>query len=148
MTREDLLTTASALQQPPAAAAAEFESVAERIANELNRRMLARSDLDQLIGPGNASMMQNNSRNFTRFMTSVFVAYEPNVLVDTALWAFRTYRSHGFRVAYWPANLDTYVEILREELSPETLEAIYPFFHWLIVSIPAFAQLTDQEVEG
>ena len=47
------------------------------------------------------------------------------------------YRAHGFQISYWPANLDTTVQILKEQLSAETYAQVYPFFAWLIVSIPA-----------
>ena len=148
MNRQHLLESASRLVQPDHAHAAEFVSKADRLAAELNRRMLARTDVEKLIGPGNEMMMQDNSRNFTRFMGALFNSYKPEVLVDTALWVFRAYRSHGFQTTYWPANIDTYVEILEEELSPEAFASLYPFFDWLIVNIPAFVALSDEALAG
>jgi len=56
---------------------------------------------------------------------------------------FRSYRAHGFQVSYWPANLDTTVELLREELSAPTFDAVYPYFVWLIVNIPSFTGLSE-----
>jgi hypothetical protein len=139
-----LLQTATQLRQPSAAAAAEFEAAREGLAEELNRRMAARPDLDKLIGPGNLPMMQDNSRNFCRFMGAMFLAYEPAVLAQTALWVFRAYRAHGFHTTYWAANLDTFVELARERLAPATFAETYPFFHWLIVNIPTFVKLSDE----
>jgi hypothetical protein len=76
-------------------------------------------------------------------MSTMFRGYEPDVLVETALWVFRAYRAHGFQTTYWPANLDTFVEIMRERLTLPTFQALYPHVQWLIVNIPAFVKLSD-----
>lgn len=131
------------LRQPVPEASREFELHRDALAAELNLRMSARPDLDRLIGPGNLAMMQDNSRNFCRFMSVQFQGYEPQVLVQTALWVFRAYRAHGFQTTYWPANLDTFVEIMREKATPGTFDQLYPFFQWLIVNVPTFVALSE-----
>jgi hypothetical protein len=141
-----LLQAAQQLRQPSAPAAAEFEASRDGLAEELNRRMSARPDLEKLIGPENLAMMRDNSRNFCRFMGAMFHAYEPEVLAQTALWVFRAYRSHGFKTTYWPANLDTFVEITRDRLAPSTFDEIYPFFQWLIVNVPTFVKISDDQL--
>lgn len=141
-----LLRTATLLRQPTAAAAAEFEAARDLLAEELSRQMMARPDLDRLIGPGNLAMMQDNSRNLARFMGAMFLGYEPEVLAQTALWVFRAYRSHGFATTYWPANLDTFVELTRARLAPATFAQTYPFFEWLIVNVPTFVKLSDDQL--
>ena len=146
MNLQYLIQTAKQLRQPSGSAAGEFEASRDGLAEELNRRMSARPDLEKLIGPGNLAMMQDNSRNFCRFMGTMFCAYEPEVLAQTALWVFRAYRSHGFATTYWPANLDTFVEIARARLTPVTFDAIYPFFQWLIVNIPTFVKISDDQL--
>jgi hypothetical protein len=146
MNQQYLYQTAKQLRQPSALAAAEFEASRDGLAGELNRRMTTRQDLEKLIGPGNLAMMQDNSRNFCRFMGTMFHEYEPEVLAQTALWVFRAYRSHGFKTTYWPANLDTFVEIARDRLSPATFDEIYPFFQWLIVNIPTFVKISDDQL--
>lgn len=131
------------LRQPDPEASREFELQRDALAAELNLQMSARPDLDRLIGPGNLAMMQDNSRNFCRFMSVQFQGYEPHVLVQTALWVFRAYRAHGFQTTYWPANLDTFIEILRDKTTPATFEQVYPFFQWLVVNIPTFVTLSE-----
>ena len=147
MNKAQLIESARALCPPTAAASADFESHHEAMAAELSRRMLARPDVDRLIGPGNRDMLQNNSRNMMRFMASLFRSFEPVVLAETALWVFRAYRAHGFQISYWPANLDTAVQILREQMAPDSFAALYPFFEWLIVHNPAFVTLSDQALQ-
>ena len=56
------------------------------------------------------------------------------------------YRSHGFHTTYWPANLDTFVEIARARLAPATFAETYPFFQWLIVNIPSFVKISDEQL--
>jgi hypothetical protein len=143
MNRETLLASARQLKQPPPEAAAEFARKREQLVSMGSELMSQRPDLERLVGQGNQLMAENNNGNFARFMDSLFYHYQPEVLVETVLWVFKTYRAHGFTTAYWPANLDTWVSILEKELSSETSDAIYPFYHWLITNIPVFAKLTD-----
>ena len=146
MTPDYLLQTARQLNQPTTMAAAEFEAQRDALAELLNQRMSARLDLNRLIGPDNLPMMQDNSRNFCRFMSSLFGAYTPQVLVETVLWVFRAYRSHGFQTTYWAANLDTFLEILREQISAESYAELYPFFAWLVTHIPIFVSISDAQL--
>lgn len=144
--KELLLESADALKQPEAGSAEEFAKKQDQLAAMGNQIMGQRSDLEKLVGPGNAQMAEDNNRNFVRFMTSMFTNYESKVLVETVLWVFRTYRSHGFRTTYWSANLNIWVDMLKRELSSDTFDAVHPFYNWLIVNIPVFTRLTDNHV--
>ena len=146
MNRDDLIRSALELAQPQPETAEEFHQKMDALAAEFNRQMLQRPDLERLIGPDNQEMMQDNSRNFCRFMSSQFHGYQPVSLVETALWVFRAYRAHGFQITYWPAYLDTFVEISRSRLSGKTFEQVYPFLEWLILQIPALVAISDQEL--
>jgi hypothetical protein len=117
MNTAHLSRTATLLRQPSDSAAAEYEAVRDGLAEELSHRMMARADLDKLIGQDNLAMMQD-----------------------------RAYRSHGFHTTYWAANLDTFVELVRERLTPPTFEQVVPFFEWLIVSIPSFVTISDEQM--
>jgi hypothetical protein len=143
-----LSRTAQGLTQPSAAAAAEFSAVRHNLAAELNQQMSARPDLGKLIGPDNLAMMHDNSRSFSRFMDSMFRAYEPEVLVRTARWVFPAHRAHGFDTSDRPANLDTFVEIVRERMSAAGFAQVCPFFDWLIVNVPRFVYLSDTAHAG
>ena len=146
MNKDKLMASAKLLQQPPAAVVAEFSKKREALSAMVNRAMNERNDLLKLVGADGVRMSEDNNRNFPLFMESLFLEYHPEILVDTVLWVFRSYRSHGFAPIYWPANLDTWVEVLRRELSPKAFAAIFDFYRWLIVNIPIFTTLTDAEV--
>jgi hypothetical protein len=81
-------------------------------------------------------------------MESMFADYKPNVFLETVLWVFRAYRTHGFHSTYWAANLNIWVDMLKEDLSEQAFKEIYPFYDWLIVNIPIFVKLTDSELTG
>jgi hypothetical protein len=142
---EQLLESANRLVQPEVACADEFSGKRDQLAALGNQIMGRRPDLEMLVGHGNAGMAEDNNRNFARFMESLFTGYDPAVLVETVLWVFRTYRSHGFQTAYWDANLNIWVGMLKDELSHKTFEAVYPFYHWLMVNVPLFSKLTDRQ---
>lgn len=144
MEKKELLNTASQLKQPSQKAVDEYSSKADAMAGTLNERLSRRKDITQLIGEGNLDMMYENHRNHLRFMISLFNDYNPLVLTETVLWVFRAYRSHGFHLTYWPAQLDNWVQILKDELSEDCFDEVYPFYHWMIVNNPAFAILSDE----
>lgn len=146
MTKEDLMQSATELSQPGAGALEEFIGKEDVLLVSINEHFKNRSDLNQLIGEGNLEMMRNNHHNHLRFMASLFGNYQPEVLVETVLWVFRAYRSHGFRLAYWPAQLDTWVEIFKKELQQQHFSEIYPLYNWMIVNNPQFAKLSDPEI--
>lgn len=144
MNEEHLIASAKRLKQPSEESTTIFYEKIDEIAEELNQVMNERPDIERLIGHDNTEMMENNSRNYLRFMGAIFHSYDPTVLVQTSLWAFRAYRSHGFFVEYWPANLDNTVVILKKKLPDSVYKEVYPFFEWLIVNIPAFVDITDK----
>lgn len=144
--KEQLLESAMTLGQPPESAAQEFSEKREALAARGNQAIADRPDLEKLVGIGNRQMAEDNNRNFARFMASLFTEYSADVLVDTVLWVFRAYRSHGFQTTYWAANLNVWVDLLRQDLSRTSFEALYPYYNWLIVNIPSFVKLTDKEI--
>lgn len=144
MTKAQLIESAQSLIQPSPEASSEFSLKSELLATALNERFKKRKDLNQMIGEGNLDMMMDNHRNHIRFISSIFANYQPEVLVETVLWVFRAYRSHGFKLTYWPAQLDSWVEIFRNELSEQTFNEVYPFYNWMIINNPLFAALSDE----
>ena len=143
MDKEFLINKAKDLKQPSNKAAEEFASKRDILANKVTIAMKARTDLYKLIGKDNLPMMEDNHRNKAKFMESVFYLHNPEVLVDTVLWVFRAYRSHGFELTYWPAQLDTWVRTLKEELTPTSFSEIYPFYNFLITNQASFVSLSD-----
>ena len=146
MNKKELIKSASQLKQPSNEAVAEFSSKADDMTNILNDRFTNRKDINQLIGEDNLHMMYDNHRNHMRFMISLFSDYNPGVFTETVLWVFRAYRSHGFKLTYWPAQLDNLVEIFKSELSRECYNEIYPFYNWMIINNPLFAIISDQAI--
>ena len=143
--KEKLIETARKLKQPPGEAAREFSEKFNKLAETGNLLMAGRPDLEKLVGKDSRSMAEDNNRNFARFMESMFLDYNPEVFTETVLWVFRAYRAHGFQTTYWAANLNIWVEMLKKELAPDTFSALYPFYNWLIINIPVFTKLSDEQ---
>jgi hypothetical protein len=148
MTRAELLASAARLTAPSPEAATEYASKAMHLAEEINRIMDLRPDVKRLVGEDNIEMMHDNHRNHARFIASLLQAYNPEVLVDTVIWVFRAYLAHGFSLAYWPAQLDTWVELFNLELSEATRREVYPFYHWMIINQAHFVALAMCSLES
>lgn len=144
--KDKLLASAQKLTSPSKKAREEFSAKIDILVATGNKQIAARPDLDKLIGAENHEMAENNNGNFARFMDSMFVEYDPATLVETVLWVFRAYRSHGFLTTYWAANLDIWLKMLEKELSEESFTTISPFYNWLIINIPIFVKLTDESL--
>lgn len=147
MTKTELLQTAQLLRQVDARVASEYEQKAEQLNAKINQLMLERADIKELVGEINISMMKDNHANHVRFIASILRNHNPEILVDTVLWVFRAYRSRGFSSNYWAAQLNTWIEIIKEELSTETYHQVFPLYEWMQVNIPTFVKLSDEKLE-
>ena len=144
MTKDRLIETAKAIPAASPGAADEYERNRERLVAGVDRRLEARPDLDGLVGRDNLDMMRDNHANHARFVRTLLKDFDPRVLVETVLWVFRSYRSRGFSDNYWAAQLNAWVAVMKETLSPESFEQIYPLYDWFIVHIPAFTFLSGE----
>lgn len=146
MDRQTLIATAAALPAFPPSAANAYAAAREQLVATVNRLLGARPDIDRLLGPDNREMMANNHANHARFVETVLADLHPEMLVDTVLWVFRAYRSHGFSLAYWPAQLNAWLDAMSEHLGAEDAAAIEPLYRWFIVQQPAFTSLSDAQL--
>jgi hypothetical protein len=147
MTKSKLINTAKQLNQVENFVYDEFRSNYELLLSKINDKMLNRKDLHSLIGSENVDMMKDNHANHLRFMASVFNSYNPEVLVDTVLWVFRAYQSHGFSSNYWAAQLYTWILILKDALSKDAFSQVYPYYEWMQVNIPLFTDISQTQID-
>lgn len=148
MERDYLLETAQKLIQVSSATAEEYHQKAEQLITRMNDMMLKRADIESIIGKDNISMMKDNHANHVRFIASILKNRNPDVLVETILWVFRAYRSHGFTTSYWAAQLNTWVIILKETLSSDAFVEVYPYYEWMQINIPIFVKVSDEKLEA
>ena len=148
MDRTDLIKTAEKLEQVSVKSAAEFGSKKDDLVALMNKKMESRPDLVEMVGDGNVEMMKDNHANHARFLESVFVQHSPEILVDTVLWVFRAYRSRNFSSTYWAAQLNSWIEIYKNELSPECFQEVYPYYNWMQINIPTFNKLAEDELDA
>ncbi len=148
MDKKYLLESANQLKQVGDHVSEEYINKSEQLIANINSVMLERPDIEKLVGTENFEMMKDNHANHVRFIGSVLKNYNPEVMVDTVLWVFRAYQSHGFRSNYWAAQLNAWLLILKETLTPETFDAVYPYYEWMQVNIPLFVEISDGSVES
>ena len=148
MDRSYLITTAKKLKQVSVKSATEYSSKKEALVASMNQQMENRPDLLNMVGAGNVEMMKDNHANHARFLESIFNQHSPEILTDTVLWVFRAYRSRNFSSTYWAAQLNTWIEIYKKELSPECFQEIYPYYNWMQINIPIFNKLAEDELDA
>lgn len=146
MDKSFLLETAIQLKQVSFASLEEYQKKTEQLIAKMNTLMLEKTDIEDLVGKNNLNMMKDNHANHVRFMVSVFKNYNPEVLVETILWVFRAYRSHGFTSNYWATQLNMWIYLLKKELTLGCYSEIYPFYEWMQINIPVFVKLSDEKL--
>lgn len=144
MTKNELIASAAELEQPSSETAATYGRKREFMAKEVTRILAERPDIDRLVGEGNLPMMADNHKNHALFMESLFLSYSPDVFTETVLWVFRAYRSHGFRLTYWPAQLNAWLEVIGSEFTDKELKELAPFYEWMLVNQASFAALSEE----
>lgn len=148
MDKSVLIESVSQLKKISGQAADEYESKQDHLVDLMNKKMQAREDIDELIGPKNIQMMKDNHANHARFMLSIFKNFNEDILVETILWVFRAYRSHGFHTNYWASQLNLWIEVLKKELTPVAFSEIYEYYKWMQVNIPVFVNVSDEKLES
>lgn len=148
MDRNDLIKTAEKLKQVSEKSAGEFSLKKDSLVASMNQKMENRPDLLDMVGAGNVEMMKDNHANHARFLESIFNQHSPEILTDTVLWVFRAYRSRNFSSTYWAAQLNTWIEIYKKELSSECFQEIYPYYNWMQINIPTFNKLAEDELDA
>jgi len=143
MTKEDLVISAAELTGPSEKTVLAFSTQKNELSSKVIATLQARQDLEQLVGPSNQNMMSDNAYNMARFMDSMFLSYDPRLFVETILWVFRAYRSHGFKLTFWSAHLNTWIQVIHEDMKKEHAVELVPFYTWIQVNIPQFIKLTD-----
>lgn len=148
MSKEELLKTANLLPQVNVEMAAEYTSKRESLVEAMNALMLERADVVAMVGENNIDMMKDNHSNHARFLESIFYKHNADVLLDTVLWVFRAYRSRNFSSTYWSAQLNSWLEIYKAQLSPECYKAVYPYYNWMQINIPVFNKLAEENFDA
>lgn len=148
MDRSFLLATATQLKQVSIASGEEYHQKMEQLIAQMNTLMLGKVNIESLVGKDNIPMMKDNHANHARFMVSVFQNYNPEVLVETVLWVFRAYRSHGFTTNYWATQLNTWIDILKEVLTNESYSEVYPYYEWMQINVPLFVKFSDEKLDA
>ena len=147
MSKNFLLESAGMLKQVSSETAAEYDRKAKNLICCINAMMTGRPDIENLIGKNNLNLMRDNHASHVRFIASMLKNPNPYVLVEKVLWIFRAYRSNGFTISCWAAQVNTWMIVLHDELSDAAFSEILPYYEWMQVNIPLFIWVSDKKPE-
>lgn len=147
MEKSYLIETANLLPKFSVKIAKEYEDKLDEMINTLNQRMLKRADITELVGDQNIEMMKDNHSNHAHFIASILKNFNAEILVDTILWVFRAYRSRKFQTNYWAAQLNTWRNVINENLSNETAKTVLELYNWMQINIPSFTEISENKLE-
>ena len=148
MEKSILVKSASKISRVSEDSLKEYVDKMEMLAAKMNETMLAREDILELIGgEKNITMMKDNHNNHLRFIASILQTPDPETLVDSVLWVFRAYMSRGFSSNYWSAQLNTWIQLLKENISEKAFSEIVSIYNWMTVNIPNFTIAGEDKLE-
>jgi hypothetical protein len=148
MEKSSLIKSAEKITKVSEDSIKEYVGKMDLLSAKMNQVMLERKDILELIGGDkNVSMMKDNHSNHLRFVASILETPNAETLADTVLWVFRAYMSRGFSSNYWAAQINTWIQILSENLSEKAFSEISSLYNWFSVNIPHFAIAADEKFE-
>lgn len=148
MTEHELLESARALPRVSPETASVYADRAEAMAAAVSARMLARGDIQELVGPCNMVKMLDNHRTHARFISGILSEFEPALLVRTLAWVLHSHRSDGFTPHYFKHQIEAWLPVLGEHLKDGDLEEIMPLYEWLQDNMEHFIRLSDRKLYG
>jgi hypothetical protein len=148
MNKEKLIDIAPDLFNIPEAHINELGLQMDKLVADMNDNMCKRPDINDLVGQDNLRMMKDNHANHLRFVLSLLENYNKLVLVDTVAWVYRSYRSRGFHMNYWAAQINTWIDLFKKHLSEDAFVSIYPLYKWFSITIPHFSKISDEELKN
>jgi len=148
MEKSKLIKSADKITKVSEASLKEYMDKSEMLIAKMNQVMLERKDILEVIGgEKNITMMKDNHCNHSRFIISILQTPDSETLVDTVLWVFRAYMSRGFSSNYLSAQINTWIEILKENISENAYSEILSIYNWFSVNIPNFTIAADEKLE-
>ncbi len=146
MDKDYLMRSLDAMVSFDEESALAYEKNIDKLIGDVNQDLEEREDIVELIGgKRNLEMMKDNHTNHARFILSMLKNYNAAVMVETVLWVFRAYRVRGFSDLYWAAQLNSWLGSLGSHLSEKHYRNIRPIYDWMLVNIPNFVAIADEE---
>lgn len=148
MEKNSLIKSADKIARVSEDSVREYVDKTDILVAKMNEVMLKREDIYELIGgKKNVEMMKDNHNNHLRFVAAILETPDSETLVDTVLWVFRAYMSRGFSSNYWAAQINTWIHILKENISEKGYTEILSIYNWFSVNIPHFTIAADEVLE-
>ena len=139
MERNLLLESANKISKVSDNSIKEYVDKMDILNAKMNESMLGRKDIFELIGgEKNIRTMKDIHYNNLHFVASILQTPNTETLVDTTLWEFRAYMSRGFVSNYWAAQISTWIQLLKENISEKAFNEILSIYNWYSVNIPQF----------
>lgn len=111
-----------------------FAQAADSLLRQVNEKLEARPNIQELIGRNPARLMRDHLRNQATFMSTVFSINSFELLVRTLPWIYRAYLPRGFSSDYFFAELLAWQDAIRQcpQLQATQKTELLAVYTWLI----------------
>ncbi len=142
---EQVLREAERIPAVPGPAARAYDEKQAELAGFVDRRMETLASIRSLTGHNPAALLRDNNRNHARFMAAMFKLNQFEMLVRTVPWDYRTCRSRGFSLDFFPAIFGVWCEAVAALLQPAHAEPILAVYRWMRARHSEMARLADAD---
>lgn len=145
---EDFDLSISELPEVSPEATRDYVENTDKLIKMVNNSLKNRDDIKELIGDNSVGVMVDNHENHARFMANAFKLNNYEMLVDTVIWVYSTYRKHGFSYDYFPVELRAWSEAVEQELGARSADQINKIYSFMLDSHERFVELAEKEKEA
>lgn len=126
-------------------AAEEYYNNREKLLELVNREIIKRNDIKELIGNNPFLMMFDNHKNHVEFMANVFKFSLFNLLMKIVPWVYKAYYSHGFSYDYFPVELKLWKKAIKKFIPPHYAEELCNIYDFMIKNHKEMITLSQKE---
>ena len=144
---EDFDLSISELPEVSREATRDYVENTDRLIEIVNNDLKNRDYIEELIGNNSVQIMVDNHENHARFMANVFKLNNYEMLLDTIIWVYRTYRRHGFSYDYFPVELKAWSRAVERELGSRSANQINEIYSFMLDNHERFVELAEKVKE-
>ncbi|MBN2618058.1 MAG: cobalamin-dependent protein [Spirochaetales bacterium] len=111
-----------------------FVRLKDQIREHVDKYMESLSNIDDIIGKSNLSIMYDNHNNHIKFMSTVFTLNSTAMLQNSIPWVYHTYLSRGFSYDYFLIVLEVWKSSIQIYMGIEDSKNILDIYQWMIDS--------------
>ena len=113
-----------------------YAEQANVLASLVSQRLAQHPRLDEFLNGNPFRLIEVNHRNHAAFVAEVLRTNNLDLLARTLSWAYHAYHHQGVSYDYFPAQLDAWKQVIRDQLPIDEAASLLPLYDWMLAAHP------------